>query len=191
MNGNGAWIKVVCFVLGAIMLAAVVNVLLDPGLGDPARQQRSRHPAGFSVAVPRGWGATIYSDPAGRGDLIRMSPERVTGQSPAITIAKIPTLAEAPASARSITFQNEPAKLWHIKRRSLYIYTLSFMRNGSPFQIDVSSLVLQDLPDSPYMPFVNSLQMESVITIPSSLPTTAEAGPATFPATAPQGPLLP
>jgi hypothetical protein len=192
MNNSGAWIKFVIFALVAIMLASVVSVFLDPGMGDPAKQTRSRHPAGFSAAVPRGWGATIFTDPRGRGDFIRMAPERVTGQSPSLGFGKLPETPEVAGKARDVQFQGQPARLVERKTSHLHTYALLFERDGVPFRIDLSSPLPLDPLDSVYRPFIESFQTEKTIEVPASaIAVPASTAPATLPATLPFGPMGP
>ena len=184
MQRSGAWIKVVMFLIGIVMLAGVTSVLLDPGLGSPDDERRGHHPAGFSVAIPRGWGASSYPQTED-GDLLRITPERVTGRSTIIAVSKLRGSPVFDPAATHGAFQGQPANFFTKQRRYSWYWTVQFQRENSWYEIVVASPIQIDVLHSPLMPFIDSFRLEATIT-PVTRP--AVTTPATMPA---MGPVLP
>ena len=175
MERSGSWIKVALFLIGIAMLAGVVTVLLDPGLGKPTEARRSKHPSGFSIAVPLGWGASFFGRPD-EDQLLRATPERATGRS---TIIAVSRLRQAPEIDQTTPaqFQGQPAYLTSRQTRNAWYGLMYFQRDGSWYEITVSNPIPLDLPKSPLMPFIESFRVEGATSAPAR-PVPAATSPA-------------
>ena len=184
MQGN--WIKIVLFVLGAFMLAAIAQVLLDPGFGKPEESRRTRHPAGFSFVPPRGWGGTVVFAREGETeDYMRVSPEQSAGRQPSIAVVRSHVPLKPHAEAVPYTFQGQPAFKVVQKTKYDWIWRIVFEREGTWYLIAVTSPMPIDIEDGPLWPFLESFRVEQVLNIaPGTMPATVPAANAGEPATA-------
>jgi hypothetical protein len=178
------WIKIAFFVLAALMLAGIAQVLLDPGLGVPDESRRTKHPSGFSIVPPHGWGASVFygsaADPEGT---LRVSPERSTGRQPSFSITRTPSKATA-ETAVSYTFQGKPAVLTAGSTKHAWVWRVDFERDGGFFHITLEYPVPTDVEHGPLWPFINSFRAEPVFNLaPTSEPATLSSHvPTTEPA---------
>lgn len=193
MRGN--WIKIVFFILAAVMLAGIAQVLLDPGLGAPDEARRSKHPAGFSFIAPLGWGASVFyaASPTGE-DVMRISPEHSTGRQPYIFVSKLHVNPGTEENTVPYTFQGQPARLLIQKMKSAWAWRLTFERQGSYFHLGIEFPVPLEVEKSPLWPFLQSFKVEPVFKMDEAtsatapvieMPTAPTTAPTAKPATEP------
>lgn len=177
MGRDGAWIKVVMFILGVIMVAGITRVLLDPGLGAVDESRRLKHPAGFSMVVPRGWSGTAVN---GQNiDTIRFMPERATGRQPSMIITRYENAPPAPDdAAKPGLFQGEPAMVLRKRIKYDWVWDARFDRGGKTYSIRYLTPIDEDIERSPMMPFINSFHAETPATTPATIPATMPTEPA-------------
>lgn len=184
---DGRWIKIIIFILLVIMISSVVSALLDPGLGKPDDSRRTRHPAGFSISYPLGWGATPFGAGGdGEPNYIRLAPERKTGRETSIHATFNGLRPETVRNAEEGLFQDQPAFYSSTKAKYDWQYRLQFQRDGNWYTILLVSPIALDLQKSPYWPYIESFRIEKAIN-PAGLQSgnVLEPVPASTPATAP------
>jgi hypothetical protein len=176
-DGGGApWFKILMFVMVAIMLAGVVNVILDPGLGRPDEARRTRHPSGFSIALPIGWGGTANVGGDRANDSIRIAPDRSTGRQSSILVVRYAEPPVRDEKAVDGTFQGQPC--WTLAKQGKHEWThrTTFQRAGTWYSIVLTSPIPLEPARNVFTPFIESFRTESVIRSlePSTAPVVVE-----------------
>ncbi len=158
---NGSWIKVVVFVLLIIMVTSIVSALLDPGLGKPNDSRRTRHPAGFSISYPLGWGGTaVGNGKDGSTNYIRLAQERKTGPETTINADFTGFRASTSANAKEGTFQGQPAFYSTKKTNQNWQWLVQFQRESNWYSIQLNAPIPLEIEKSPYWPFIESFKIE-------------------------------
>ena len=178
-RGEGIpWFKIAMFGMFTVMLAGIASVLLDSGLGTPDESRRVRHPAGFSIVHPQGWGGSLTYAGGAVPDGIRLAPERVTGRQTSITVARLARAPKLADSAKQVTFQDKPAWATPTQLKRDALYRLDFERGDAWYAITVSAPVELKWDRDPIMAFVRSFRTEAVIAPPAAaVPTTVTVEP--------------
>lgn len=189
-NGRGegiAWFKIVMFGLVALMLAGIASIILDSGLGRPDEARRLKHPAGFSIIQPQGWGGTVTYRTRNGPDGMRLAPERVAGRQTVITVVRLPRAPKLDPAAKEVTFQDKPAWATFKQFRRDAEYRLEFQRGDAWFSIAVGAPIALDWDRDPIMDFVRTFRTEAVTAAPvvPGLPAEPGTEPATGPTTEP------
>lgn len=180
---NGAWIKVVLFILGVTMLSGIVMVLLDPGLGKPDDARRTRHMSGFSISYPLGWGGSTFGGPHGGGlESIRLAPERKAGRETSINVACTGLKPETVANAVPGTFQGLPAFFSSDRGKWDWRWRVQFERDATWYQITLVSPIELDVQKSTYWPFIESFRVEkplspTTVIVPTTQPLIIPVNP--------------
>jgi len=170
------YLKALAFVGVAVVLTGVTSMWLGGGasIGRPREAERVRHPAGFSVIVPTGWGASfdVGADPAGERT-IRLSPDRYTGRRPSLVVRAGPTPAESPRHQLSPgTFQGRPAEVYEGpegNRAREWVWIARFERPEAPPHLRHAMLSLKlpapdDVTDGPWRRFLETFRIEAQAT---------------------------
>ena len=189
-NMNGPWFKIVGFILLVMMLAGVVQMLIDPGFGSATDESRRfTHPAGFSIVAPRGWDSSISLEKSGRTvESLRIASPVGVGFNTSITVTRLPageqSRADTSDRAVSLTFQGKPARALTEQLRNRWRWTLSFHRpeaDGGHYELVYLSPTIPDVETGPIRAFLESFRPS---TLPATRPASASVS-ATAPATAP------
>lgn len=174
---NGSWIKIVVFVLLIVMVTSIVSALLDPGLGKPDNSRRTRHPAGFSISYPLGWGGTaVGMGEDGGANYIRLAQERKTGQETVINASFTGFRASSSAGAKEGTFQGLPAFYSASKTKQTWQWRVQFQRDNNWYSIQLVTPIPLEVEKSPYWPYIESFKIEKPL-----IPATQDS-PAVVPA---------
>lgn len=174
-RGGAPWFKILMFVMVAIMLAGLVNVILDPGLGRPDEARRTRHPDGFSIAYPRGWGGSVYFGSIREDATLRIAPDRVTGRQSSVVVVRHRQATPPPREESSVdgTFQGQPCRSFTRQGRHDWTHRVTFDRDGTWYSITLTSPVPLEPNRNVFTPFVESFRTEA--TIRPLAPSTAPA----------------
>lgn len=158
-----SWFKIVMFGMVVIMLAGIASVILDSGYGSVDESRRLRHPAGFSMIYPQGWGGTLGYRSGPAKDEIRFAPERVAGRQTSIRVVREGRAPKLDEVAKEVTFQNKQAWATFNQLKRDAIYRLDFERGGVWYWIVVTSPIALEWDRDPLMKFVQSFQIEAPV----------------------------
>lgn len=178
-RGEGiAWFKIVMFCLITLMLAGIASVILDSGLGTPDESRRLRHPAGFSIVYPQGWGGTVGYAQGAAPNSIRLAPERVTGRQTSIAVTRSTRAPKLADTAKATTFQDRPAWATMTQFKRDATYRVDFERDGAWYAVVLSAPVEQKWESDPLMTYARTFRTEATIhPATAAVPTTATVEP--------------
>lgn len=115
----------------------------------PEEADRVHHPAGFSLIVPGDWKSLIME---GEGDgfppAINANPGDASRYAPVINV-RILGRKDFAAAVMNATFQRQPAREEINKGNvgdnyPMFSYSLTFERNGTPFQLSYTTFTERD-----------------------------------------------
>jgi len=169
---DNGYIKIGVFLLVVTAMAGLTFFLMDRGLGAVEEARRVKHPAGFSIVVPKGWESQSYfAAPPKLNNSIALSPTQSAGPQPRFAVVRFETTPKAIENAVESTFQGQPASIVETVKRDATLWTARFQREGMWFEIAVRSFDFEPVMSGQWRGFIESFRVHaSASTSPTTLP---------------------